>query len=384
MSSSSAMMSTELLKKKFEDVVFGKDDRSSFAKTLSLVSKGYGLAMDLRAKMYGTGILETKSLPCKVVAVGNLTLGGTGKTPMVVCVAKLAQSMGLRPAVVCRGYGGSCEHGLGIASDGRRILMGPAQCGDEPRLIAASLPGVPVVVGKDRFASGLRAVQVFDPDLVVLDDAYQHLRLKREVNLLLMDSRSPLGNGKVFPCGILREPVRQAGRADAVIATRSDPSGSESDFFKQNPHVERVPLFRCRHAPGRVSRLNADGFWEPCEPERIAGEKCLAFSGIANNEDFKRLLREIGCEPRCFLSFDDHHRYCEKDVRAIREAAIKCGANKLVATEKDGVKLAGFRFSGLEMYTAGVRIAFLGQDENRFIHFMKQRLDMRQMEDENP
>ena len=370
-------MSEERLRKKFEDVIFGKDDRSLIAMAMSLVSKGYGLAMDLRAKMYGTGILETKSLPCKVVAVGNLTLGGTGKTPMAICVAKLAQSLGLRPAVVCRGYGGSHEHGVGVASDGRRILMDPAQCGDEPRLIAASLPGVPVVVGKDRFASGAKAVQSFAPDLIVLDDAYQHLRLKRDVNLLLMDFRSPLGNGKVFPRGILREPVRQAGRADAVIATRSGTAGSESDFFKQNPRMARLPLFRCRHAPGRVSHLNADGFWEACEPGQIAGQNCLAFSGIANNEDFKRLLREIGCEPRCFLSFDDHHRYCEKDVRAILEAARKRGANKLVATEKDGVKLAGFHFSGVEMYTAGVRIAFLGQDQNRFLHFMGQRLKIR-------
>ena len=377
-------MSGNHLKKRIEDVIFGKDDRSSIAKAMSLVSKGYGLAMDLRAKMYGTGILPTKSLPCKVVAVGNLTLGGTGKTPMVVHVAKLAQSLGLRPAVVCRGYGGLYEHGVGVASDGRQILMDPEQCGDEPRLIAASLPGVPVVVGKDRFVSGTKAVQSFDPDLIVLDDAYQHLRLERDVNLLLMDARNPLGNGDVFPRGILREPVRQAGRADAVIATRSGPPGLESDFFKQNARVASVPLFRCRHAPGQVSLLHASGLWEPSEPEQIVGEKCLAFSGIANNDDFKRLLQEIGCEPRCFISFDDHHDYCEKDMLSILESARKCGADKLVATEKDGVKLAGFHFAGLKMYTAGVRIAFIGQDENRFLRFMKQSLNMQPKEDGNP
>ncbi len=368
-------------RKRIEDVIAGRDNGSRLSKLLSRAGALYGFSMTVRSKLYRSGILETRTLPCKAISIGNITLGGAGKTPMAIYVAGLLQSLGLRPAMVYRGYGGACENSFCVVSDGGQILAGPEEAGDEPCLVAAGLPGIPVVVGKDRCSSGKKAVDLFDPDVIVLDDAFQHIRLRRDVDLLLMDSEKPVGNGRVFPGGPLRESAEQVKRAHAVIATRFQSFEKESPFFKKNKLASELPVFRCRHAMGPVSALVENGrlpsgSMQTRDASEIAGKKCLAFSGIANNADFKRLLLEIGCAPVACLHFPDHHKYSNADILSILRSAKQYGAETLVTTEKDAVKLAKHDFSPFRIYAAGVRISFIGEDNARFSNFIAKSLNI--------
>jgi tetraacyldisaccharide 4'-kinase len=296
---------------------------------------------------------------------------------MTVYTARLAQSLGLKPAVVCRGYKGTYENSIGVASDGEEIFLDPDQCGDEPYLMASRLPGAPVVVGKDRYLSGKTAIELFNPDCIILDDAYQHLRLRRDVNLLLMDAEKPVGNGKIFPGGNLREPLSAIDRADALVITRSNPAEDKNRFFKENRWAEKIPVFTCRHVPGAVSHLTTHGFSKVRDIGRLAAGRFTAFSGIANNKDFKRLIAELGCKPSSFIPFPDHHKYSRRDILSIMDSAKAHGSEALVTTEKDAVKLQGCDFSPLKVYTVGVRISFVGKDEKRFLEFMKGGLRIR-------
>ena len=178
--------------------------------------------MCLRARLYEKGVLPSKTLPCRVVSIGNLISGGTGKTPMTILVARMIRDMGYRVVVLSRGYRGRMEKTGGVVSDGRTIFKGPDDAGDEPYLMARILTGIPVVVGQRRYEAGMMAVKRFKPDVIVLDDAFQHLRLKRDLNLVLLDSRSPFGNGHMLPRGLLREPLSALRRAHAVVYTRSE------------------------------------------------------------------------------------------------------------------------------------------------------------------
>uniref|UniRef100_UPI0035937661 tetraacyldisaccharide 4'-kinase n=1 Tax=Desulfococcus sp. TaxID=2025834 RepID=UPI0035937661 len=194
---------------------------------LSAVARGYGKLMAERARWYETGRLPSRRLPCGVVSVGNITVGGTGKTPMALRLAREFACAGRRTVIVSRGYRGRAEAEGGIVSDGGSLFMTADAAGDEPFMMAESLIAagldVPVVVGRNRHAAGMTAVFRFAPEVVILDDAFQHLRLRRDLNLLLLDGTAPFGNGRVLPRGPLREPLSALARADAVILTRCPP-----------------------------------------------------------------------------------------------------------------------------------------------------------------
>jgi tetraacyldisaccharide 4'-kinase len=363
-------MKPDQLKNRIEAVIFGKDNDSNLAKFLAKVSKIYALAMAIRLRLYKGNLFETRRLPCKVISIGNITLGGTGKTPMTLYIAELIKNMGLKPSIVCRGYKGAYEHSVQVVTDGTTIFMGPEQAGDEPYLMATKLSRVPVVVGKDRYASGMKAWEFYQPDVIILDDAFQHIRLFRDLNLLLLDASKPLGNGHIFPRGVLRESLDQVDRADAVIITRAGPKHFEKGFFKENKILTGKPLFRCRHVPDNISVMNSEGIWEKCSPDNIRGEKCLAFAGIAKNEDFLRMLTDFGCRLTDFMSFPDHHEISLQDIEIILKTAQKNQVKFLVTTEKDRVKLPKNMFSKMKIYSFGVRISFIGHDEDRFREFI--------------
>ncbi len=363
-------MKPDSLKNRIEAVISGKDNDSNLAKVMSEVSKVYGMAMAMRIKFYKSNLFKTFRLPCRVASIGNITLGGTGKTPMTIYMAELIKSMGLRPAIVCRGYKGDYEHSVRMVTDGAGIFMGPGQSGDEPYLMATKLSGVPVFVGKNRYASGMKAWKSFRPDMIILDDAFQHIRLFRDLNLLLLDAVQPLGNGHIFPGGILRESLDQVDRADAVVITRAEPNCRENRFFKENKIISAKPVFRCRHVPDTVSVLNSEGMWEKCSPDNIRGEKCLAFAGIARNEDFLRTLADFGCQPYDFIKFPDHHQFSRQDVKTILKTAQKNQVKFLVTTEKDRVKLPASMFLAMKIYSIGVKISFIENDKDRFREFI--------------
>lgn len=345
---------------------------------LNLVAGVYGGVGRLRAALYRRGVLRARRLPCPVIAIGNLTVGGTGKTPMAIHVAGLLQQLGYRVAVISRGYRGLAEKTGGVVSDGANLRMTAAQAGDEPYLMALLLPGVPVVVGRSRVRAGLCALAAFGVDVLVLDDAYQHLQLARDLNLLLLDQAAPFGNGQVLPRGVLREPISALTRADAVVFTRAAGNVGHGGEVARLPGLGTgVPVFYCRHRPyvGGVvpaGKHRMEAALPRTAAADLAGPPTVAFSGIARNDDFLQTLVGLGVRLTATLAFPDHHRYSEKDLQRIQRAARRTGARQLVTTHKDFVRIQFRGVWPLPLGVVGVRIDF-GDQAQAFSDFIRQR-----------
>jgi len=334
----------------------------SFLYTLSLA---YGGAVRLRNVLYDGGLLGVKRLPRPVVSVGNVTAGGTGKTPMVIFLTKLLRERGCRPAVLSRGYKGKGEGRVGVVSDGNHITASPAEAGDEPFLIASST-GAIVLTGADRFATGLHAVERLGADILVLDDAFQHRRLFRDVDILLLDADKPFGNRCLLPRGPMREPVNGLKRADIIVLTGSGENSGKSPVEEElRAKYSGIPVFRAVRQPKEIVPLSG-GFFPPMQanppesfpsspqkrepgfpPDTLHGRRVCAFAGIANPDSFRKTLASLGAEIAAFLAFPDHHRYRVEDIEAVRKAAEKGKCEIILTTEKDGVKLRGFPSTGI-------------------------------------
>lgn len=339
---------------------------------LWLFSMAYGVAVHGRVALCEKGVLHTRRLPYKVIAVGNLTTGGTGKTPMVAYLARHLQQTGKRVVVISRGYKGKSEKMGGLVSDGRRILMGPDQAGDEPFMMANQLSGIPVYVGRDRYASGIKAAQSFEPDVAILDDGYQHMRLYRDLNILLFDARKPFGNGHLLPRGKLREPISAARRADVAIFTRSMSTSGPPAMPKGFPTV--IHTLHSTHSPilYRVKELEAGALpdassrLEPIGQSSLAGQSVYAFSGIADNESFRNTLEALGLIVSGFRSFPDHYRYSERDQKEIISALESNSAKWLATTEKDYYRFHRWDLLPIPMLVVGVEISFASQSSTEF------------------
>jgi len=310
---------------------------------LSLI---YSLAVRVRAQLYAAGIRHSRRLGRPVVSVGNLSVGGTGKTPMVALLARDLIAGGRRVAVLTRGYGGTTKGGCRVVSDGTGLLATAAECGDEPCLLARSVSGLIVVVGSDRFQAGRMALERFSPDLFILDDGFQHLRLHRDLNILLLDGRRPFGNGRLLPAGLLREPVSAVRRADLVVLTRC------GDTEVTIP-VTGVPVCRSSHRLKGFAPLDGG----PVAPfSALRGRRGVACAGIADPGSFFSALREAGVELSAALAFTDHCRYGEGEMGLLKRAFVRTGADFLITTEKDAVKLSSFGSALGEAYAAVLEI----------------------------
>ncbi len=297
----------------------------------------YRLGAGVYHGLYDRGVLGTDRLPVPVVSVGNLTAGGTGKTPSVRALAAAAAALGRRPAVLTRGYGG---RRAGVLRDGAWDPGGAAtaeEAGDEPLLLSRSLPGVPVVVGADR---SRRAREFLDAgsvvDLFLLDDGFQHRRLQRSADLVLLDLRRPLGNGELLPAGPLREEPDALGRADHLLLTGGDegepvPGSTHAVLARYAPGV---PFTRAWLTPARVRLWEGSASAGPS----LRGLAVRGVAGIARPERFRAALEEAGAEVRGFSTYRDHHRFTAADVRREEEAARRVGAVP-VTTAKDAVRL---------------------------------------------
>ncbi|MDW7711964.1 MAG: tetraacyldisaccharide 4'-kinase [Deferrisomatales bacterium] len=308
---------------------------------LSVPAWGYGKVQALRRWAYGRGLLRTEHPGVPVISVGNIAAGGTGKTPCVETVCRLLLAAGVRPAVLSRGYLGSLQGAAGVVSDGSRVRLSPESAGDEPVLLARRLPGVPVVVGRDRRETARLAVQRFGVEVLVLDDGFQHLPLARDLDVVLLDARHPFGNGYCFPRGLLREGPGALAEADLVLLTRTrraDSQRTEAVTAAVRRYNPSVPVLTTAHAPLAVVDL-ATGEVGPLESLR--GLKVLAFAGIGTPEAFFRELGDLGAKVLQAVPFRDHHRYTPADVEQVTRWAGLMNAQALVTTEKDGVRLLG-------------------------------------------
>jgi len=288
----------------------------------------FALLSWVRRTLYRFGLLSVYRASVPVVSVGNLTAGGTGKTPMVDYVVKLLLARNRRVAVVSRGYGGSGFGPVGVVCAGDGPLLPPRVCGDEPYLLARRNPTAVVLVAPRR-ADGIRvAVERFGADVVVLDDGFQHLAVARDLDIVLLDARRPFGNRHLLPAGLLREPPTALRRAGLVALTRSD--GCEGAGLRLD-----VPLVRCRHRLADEA-VALDGAHIPLAT--LAGRRLVAFAGIADPEGFFSALVARGVHPLRTLPLSDHVVYDRELLEALCDAAAT--ADFLVTTEKDGVKLA--------------------------------------------
>ena len=285
------------LKRKIQVIMTGgRESGSLFLKfMLTAISIGYGGIVRLRQALYKKGLLPTKRLPCPVISIGNLTVGGSGKTPMTIYVAELIKHLGYGVAIISRGYKGEAEKTGGVVCDGRKICMGPDTAGDEPFMVAQRLKTIPVIVGQNRFKAGRLAIQEFKPDVLLLDDAFQHLKLLRDLDLVLLDSKEPLGNTFLFPRGTLRETASALSRGDAMILTRSD-IGKVPSLSQIKKYIPRKPIFYSSHTPyiykivkgNRAHSQNRLTSSSKYDFDIFKNKKVFAFSGIARNDDFRR------------------------------------------------------------------------------------------------
>jgi tetraacyldisaccharide 4'-kinase len=304
-----------------------------------------------RNLFYTVGFFVSHKLPCTVVSVGNLTVGGTGKTPAVIYLARLLMQYGHKVAVLSRGYGRSTV-GTVLVSDGQKIINDNwVDVGDEPALMTAALPGVPIVVDENRYRGGQFIVQKFNPHIILLDDAFQHRSLERDVDLVLINSQDNKYAHKLIPYGILREPWFHLRRADLLLFTKANLK-KPSPFLLSKARQTRVPYYYSTLVVGETlpginnSNLNIS---------TLSGRTIIAVSAVGDPRGFERSLKSTGAQIAKHLVFPDHHRYTATDLRQLKNILKRTKAQWIVTTEKDLVKFKAFPNVDLPLYALPVK-----------------------------
>lgn len=339
-------------------IIEGRDSRlrARLARTgLAALSPLYGLGIRGYLGLYRRGILHRWRAPVPVVSVGNLSVGGTGKTEAVRLLAHHFQSCGLKPAILSYGYHGTGE-AVRVVSDGRQVLMDPEQAGDEPVLLARALPGVPVLACPRRERSAELAVRELGANLLLLDDGFQYWRLERDLDLVLLDALRPPHRDALLPRGLLREPVSSLRRASGILITRCESAVPEQvDGLRE--WVARaapgVPAWRASYRPERLRHL--DGPDAGLRVASLRGLRAAALSAIGNPASFEALLRSLGCDVVPFR-LPDHYRPAAGELGALAAAARQQGCQAIVTTEKDAVKLPALPACPLPFYALAVRL----------------------------
>ena len=345
------------------DQPFGIRFLLGFLKCLSVV---FALVVSLRYALYRTGVLRRFPLGVQVISIGNVTAGGTGKTPVTEIFARTLAEEGRKVAILSRGYRRKeapwwqrmftqvIDPPL-VVSDGRRVLLDAATGGDEPYMLASNRPGVAVVVDRNRVKAGRYAVKRLGCDTLILDDGFQYQRLRHSIEVVLVDSTNPFGNGNMLPRGVLREPARHLKRADIIFLTkcRGDVSAVREEIRQYNGTADIV---ECNHSP----RVLKDVWSREEHPlSWLDGKTVCTLSGIASPKGFENSLRHLGAKVVWCERYADHHRYDASEVLYALNRTADMGADALVTTEKDAVRFPRFETSPVRCLYLRIAIEIL-------------------------
>lgn len=322
----------------------------------------YALVIRTRLFLYQHGIFPCLSLPCPVISVGNITTGGTGKTPTVIEIAKILQRYGKQAAILTRGYRRKAEVPNYVVEPDADVW----QVGDEPLLMLRKLHDVPIVVGSQRYVSGKLAIERFQPDVLLLDDGFQHIQLRRDLDLVLIDATNPFGGGYLLPAGFLREPLDHLRRARAFVITRSNEAPDIAPILRRLQQITPDGrIFTGAHALDVIRPIASDS---PVDLTSLRRKRLLAVSGLGNPRSFHALLNGQGLTMVSHLDFPDHHWYTEQDIEGIRRLVTQKQIDAIMTTEKDEAKLLPY-FQGLGVcYVATIRLDI--QPEKEFEQFL--------------
>ena len=305
----------------------------------------YGFGARVNLWMYEAGILSRRKLDCCVISIGNITVGGTGKTPTAQRVAMMVKKMGYRVVILNRGYRSHWDKPLGVVSDGRKIYMTSYEAGDEAYLMAKMMPGIPVVIGKNRDVTGSYAVEKLDAEVIIMDDGFQHWQLSRDLDIVLVDTLNLFGNGSLLPRGILREPLSHLNRVDLFLFTKSDQSSqltraSLTENIRQ--YNTKAPIVESIHHAREFVEI-ADwykGIQQNALPlEELKGKRVMVFSAIGNPSSFEQNVSGCGLDIVEAIRYPDHHDYGMLEMQYIGERASELKADALITTGKDAVKI---------------------------------------------
>ena len=350
-------------------------DQPAGIRFLLAVLKGFSLLfagiVSLRYALYAVGLMRRYPLGIQVISIGNVTAGGTGKTPVTEIFARTLAAEGRKVAILSRGYRRKeapwwkrlftqvIEPPL-VVSDGRHVLRDSATGGDEPYMLASNLPGVAVVVDRNRVKAGRYAVKRLGCDTIILDDGFQYQKLKHSIEVVLVDSTNPFGNGNMLPRGILREPARNLRRADIIFLTkcRGDVSAVREEVRKYNSKAEIV---ECNHSPKVLKDV-----WsrEEFPLDWLAGKTVCTLSGIASPKGFENSLRRLGAKVVWCERYADHHRYDSSEILYALNRSADMGTDALVTTEKDAVRFPRFETTPVRCLYLRIAIEILAGGEN--------------------
>lgn len=350
----------------FNDIAYGQTKNKPrgivtfLLSPLYLLSLLYSTIVKFRLFLYREGILKSKEIDCKVISVGNITVGGTGKTPTVEFLARQLNNRGYKVAILSRGYKGKKTSEINIVSDGKNIYLGPDESGDEPYMLAKKLKNIPVLVGSNRYKLADYAVKNLGINTILLDDGFQHIQLKRDLDILLVDGKKGFGNGYTLPRGPLREPVSSIRRAALTMITKADGDTEEIKKQLEQEHPS-IKIIKSTYKPKSLKSV-----LDPREKELsdMKGKNIFTLSAIANPSYFSMLIKSLGGVITGESEFPDHYSYTLNDMETVIEKAKKAGADYVVTTEKDAVKLEKLSFSAdLPVYFLEIGLDLLGREE---------------------
>ena len=372
---------TEHLEQYFLEVMSGRRRRWFDLVLVNLLFAGsrfYRMVVQFRVWLYDKRVIRNHALGCLVVSIGNLSCGGTGKTPVVEVFARTLSANGRRVAILSRGYRSKkrtfaeklghifrhrqIESPPKVVSDGKNLLLNSEYAGDEPYMLASNLHDVAVVVDKDRVKSGIYAIDHFRTDVIILDDGFQYLMLKPHINIVLVDASDPFGNGHVLPRGILREPIKNIRRADYIFLTKSDGSHKITHLKRfLRRHTRRAELIECCHKPQHLVMLESK---EILPLGSLKNAKVAALSAIARPDSFEKFLEDFGADLVLKDHFADHHRYTQQEIIDFVNLAKEAGAEMIVTTEKDAVRIPRLDRCDVPILYLRIQIDILSGQEN--------------------